>query len=87
MSYVGELVPVHSPATGILRWDPFRSEDEEVGPDEYLGFVKDAEGEEWDIRAHLLRGAKGILGVEYLTGDPVDIIQLIATIKVTKLLI
>lgn len=87
MSYIGELVPVHAPASGTLHWDPFRSEDEEVGPDEYLGFVKDEEGEEWDIRAHLLRGTKGILEVEYYTGDPVSIIQLIATIKVTKLII
>lgn len=87
MSYIGELVPVHAPATGTLYWDPFRSKDEEVGPDEYLGFVRDEEKEEWDIRAHLLRGAKGILEVEYRTGDLVGITELIATIKITKLII
>jgi hypothetical protein len=87
MSYIGELVPVHAPATGTLYWDPFRSKDEEVGPDEYLGFVEDKEGEEWDIRARLLRGAKGILETEYRSGFSVDIIQLIATIRVTKLII
>ncbi|HLA38122.1 MAG TPA: hypothetical protein VJZ02_06625 [Candidatus Brocadiales bacterium] len=91
MHHVGELVPVHAPATGKVFWfwESFTYDEGgriEIGPDEVLGFVRTEDGEEWLIRSPLV-GAKGLLFLLFKeSGKDVDITERIAWIKITAIM-
>lgn len=88
MSYIGEEVGVYAPAPGIVPWG-FKipgEEEVEFGSDDVLGFVKATDGEEWNIRPDRLGYARGVVyRTLYDSGDEVDIIQLIAIMRVTSI--
>lgn len=85
MPRVGELEIIYSPATGEVQW--YKADGAEVGPDdEILGVVIDENGEPWDIRNPLGKGAKGILIILPKVVPEVGIGNSIAVIRVTAIL-